>query len=307
MAVPGRPSAALPSGSGPAAGAAPRDGAASPRHPPRGSGRGAAVGDSQRIPARAGRNRVRRGSTGRDDPRGKPPKGRWREGGQLTRAVAPAHGAGEQEGACEQTESGSGRCSAPAPPAPIRSPRYPPRRSGANHMAARRARAPGKPRAEESRGEQHSTRQHSLPTELHCRGLPSPPRSCTIGSSRRAPFKRLPGRMSTGAGEGGRGGREGGSGQGLGGSIAGQGPAGAAVSPPSTFSTWAQPGSSGNDAPKPPQAPRPPWYLPPPRPSGTLPLQTGSGGMGTRGEHGFAVCLSKSDCTQLKLPSTCRF
>lgn len=184
MAVPGRPSAALPGGSGPAAGAASRDGAASPRHLPRGSG----LGDSQRIPARADRNRVRRGSTGRDDPRGKPPMGRWREGGQLTRAVAPAHGAGEQEGACGQTESGSGRCSASAPPAPVRSPRYPPRRSGTNHMAARRARAPGKPRAEESRVEQHSTRQHSLPTELHCRGLLSPPRSCTIGSSRRAPL-----------------------------------------------------------------------------------------------------------------------
>lgn len=173
-------------------------------------------GTRSQVPSGAATSR--RGETGRDSPKGEPAVGR-EESSQLTRAVTAAHGAGEQEGACEQTGSASGRCSAPAPPAPSRSPRYPPRKRGASHMAAGRDRTPGQPRAEARRGEQRSTAcPPGRPPRAAVPVAPpqAPPRSCTASSSRRSRFKPLPGRMSTGEGEGGRGGREGGSGRGAG-------------------------------------------------------------------------------------------
>lgn len=151
---------------------------------------------------------------------------RWREeSGQLTRAVAPAHGAGEQKGACEQTGSGSGRGDGP------RRPRAAPRGThrGEGGRATWRPGAPA-PRGsrEQRRGEASSSAQHNAACPPHrglpCRGrplrpAPAPRRSCTAGGRRRARFKPLPGRMSTGAGAG------------LGGPTAGRGPAGAAVPP----------------------------------------------------------------------------
>lgn len=82
--------------------------------------------------------RARRGGSGQAEtlPGGNP-RGMWRgDSSQLTRAVAAAHLAGEQEGACEQTGS-VGRGAAPRPPGRARRcPRYPPRSRAESHMAA---------------------------------------------------------------------------------------------------------------------------------------------------------------------------
>lgn len=103
-----------------------------------------------------------------------PPVDRWREeSGQLTRAVAPAHGAGEQKGACEQTGSGSGRSDGP------RRPRAAPRGThrGEGGRATWRPGAPA-PRGsrEQRRGEQLGSAQRSVPTPPRAAvPWPSPP------------------------------------------------------------------------------------------------------------------------------------
>lgn len=103
-----------------------------------------------------------------------PPVDRWREeSGQLTRAVAPAHGAGEQKGACEQTGSGSGRGDGP------RRPRAAPRGThrGEGGRATWRPGAPA-PRGsrEQRRGEQLGSAQRSVPTPPRAAvPWPSPP------------------------------------------------------------------------------------------------------------------------------------
>lgn len=150
--LPPRPAAAaraaLPGG-GPAARTAPR-GTGTPSAPRR---EAAATGRAGEAPSRyprpgaPGGCHLPAGRDGQKRPEGGTPLGKRREeSDQLTRAVAPAHGAGEQEGACEETGSGAGRVRAMLrgrPAAPSRAPRYPPRRRGASHMAAGRARTPG--------------------------------------------------------------------------------------------------------------------------------------------------------------------
>lgn len=86
-------------------------------------------------------------------------RGGGEAGGTLTRAVAPAHGAAQQEGACEQTDRqmdgrriGSGRSTALRLP---RHPRYAPRRRAASGMVTGWDGTGG-----ERRGEERSPHRH---------------------------------------------------------------------------------------------------------------------------------------------------
>lgn len=152
----------------------------------------------RRVPARGGRDRARRGSAEPGPATGRP-RGPSPPGGEGTGGVGPGGGGGGEEPPRGQVEGGerpthpsrrsrargwraerrlrtdrervgSGRRSAPAP---SRSPRYPPRRRGASHMAAGRARTPGQPRAEARRAARLSTTQRAHPT-AGCRAVAVP-------------------------------------------------------------------------------------------------------------------------------------
>lgn len=205
----------------------------------------------RRVPARGGRDRARRGSAEPGPATGRP-RGPSPPGGEGTGGVGPGGGGGGGGRTPPWTGGGRRAANSPEPSLPrtgLESRKAPANRQGAGRVGAtvragpeplpavpteekggepHGGRARPHPGAAESRGEASSSAQHNAACPPHrglpCRGrplrpAPAPRRSCTAGGRRRARFKPLPGRMSTGAGAG------------LGGPTAGRGPAGAAVPP----------------------------------------------------------------------------
>lgn len=204
---------------------------------------------------------------------------------------------------------GAGRVGATVRAGPEPLPAVPTEEKGGEPHGGRARPHPG---AAESRGEASSSAQHNAACPPHrglpCRGrplrpAPAPRRSCTAGGRRRARFKPLPGRMSTGAGAG------------LGGPTAGRGPAGAAV-PPSRPPARSSHLGAARGLRDPPQAMGLSNSPPPPPSPVAAPARGGSAAPGWQrrqkglplpGEDALPGCLSKPARTLLWLPSARSF
>lgn len=183
---------------------------ARPRSPPRGSHRSTGDGDSQRTPARSGRNRARRRSAepvpAAGGPRRlSPPGGEGRaetarggnrpgeaEGGERPthrgrRSRARGWRAGRRLRR-DRERSGSGQGDALRPPrGPEPRPTVPTEEKGDEPHGGSRQQRRGERRGVPC-GPGRAAPPHRGPS-------PAPPPSCTAGGSRRARFKPLPGRM----------------------------------------------------------------------------------------------------------------